>query len=211
MDGLLLDTERLCLKAFIATGQKFGLDQTVDLHGTFLNCIGHRADKSNAIIAAALGDALPLEAFTSAWDALLVEVYGMGIPVKPQALELLTSLDALGIPVAVATSTATTRALEHLEDVQLLPLIQVVVGGDQVTNPKPAPEIYHKAATMLGMKSEWCIAFEDSDTGTTAAVQSGARTVQVPDLTQPSAATIAMGHIVAPDLVTGARLAGLPV
>jgi len=211
MDGLLLDTERLCLKAFLATGKEFGLDQTIDLHGTFLSCIGHRADKSDAIIAAALGGAMPIKTFTTAWDALLVELFGMGIPVKPYAMELLSNLSARGIPVAVATSTRTSRALEHLEDVQLLPYIQAVVGGEQVTHPKPAPDIYHKAAELLGMKSEWCVAFEDSDTGTAAAVKSGARTVQVPDLKQPSDATVSLGHIIAPDLMAGARLAGLPV
>jgi len=138
---------------------------------------------------------LPVKTFTTAWDELLVEIFGMGIPVKPFAKELLEGLAAAEIPVAVATSTRTSRALEHLEDVQLLPLIQAVVGGEQVTHPKPAPEIYHKAASMLGMKSEWCVAFEDSDTGTTAAVRSGARTVQVPDLKQPSDATIALEHM----------------
>lgn len=211
MDGLLLDTERLCLKTFIATGAEFGLDQSVDLHATFLKCIGHRADKSDAIIAKALGDALPIKTFTKAWDALLVDVFGMGIPVKTGAMEMLTRLAEKDVPVAVATSTRTARALEHLEDVGLLPLIQVVVGGEQVTNPKPAPEIYHKAAEMLGLRAAHCVAFEDSDTGTTAAVHSGARTVQVPDLKAPSAEVRKMGHIIAPDLLTGARQAGLPV
>jgi len=211
MDGLLLDTERLCMKAFIRTGEDFGLTGEIDLNAVFLSCIGHRADISDAIIADALGNRLPIKTFTDAWDKLLVDVYGTGVPVKAGAAEMLGALGDLGIPVAVATSTRTTRALEHLEDVGLLPLIQVVVGGDQVVRPKPAPEVYDKAAAMLGLKAAHCVAFEDSDTGTMAAVASGARTVQVPDLKGPSAETVALGHIIAPDLMTGARQAGLPV
>lgn len=211
MDGLLLDTERLFLEGFLATGKRFGLDETIDLHATFLSCIGHRSDVSNGIIAAALGDALPFDTFNDAWDASLVDIFAQGIPVKPFAMDLLQALGSVGMPVAVATSTRTARALEHLEHVNLLAHIQVVVGGDQVTHPKPAPEIYLKAAGMLGLRASQCVAFEDSETGTTAAYKSGARTVQVPDLKQPSTQIVALGHIIAPDLLSGARLAGLPV
>ena len=78
-----------------------------------------------------------------------------------------------------------------------------------VINGKPDPEIYHKAAAELGRNAADCIVFEDSDPGVLAGVRSGAKVVQVPDIKVPSTETIALGHIIAPDLLSGARLVGL--
>ncbi|MEO0750103.1 MAG: HAD-IA family hydrolase, partial [Pseudomonadota bacterium] len=71
------------------------------------------------------------------------------------------------------------------------------------------PEAYIAAAESLGYKAEDCIAFEDTDTGVRAAVASGARTVQVPDLVPPSADVIALGHLIVPTLIEGAVSMGL--
>jgi len=83
------------------------------------------------------------------------------------------------------------------------------LGGEQVENGKPDPEIYLKAAALAGYEPGDCAAFEDSDPGTLAAVRSGALTVQVPDLRPPSAQTLALGHVVADDLYAGALRIGL--
>jgi len=53
---------------------------------------------------------------------------------------------------------------------------------------------------MFGMR----IAFEDSETGTRAAVASGAKTVQIPDLIPPSTEMLEFGHVIAPSLLEGA-------
>ncbi|MBL4645768.1 MAG: hypothetical protein JKY99_04850, partial [Rhizobiales bacterium] len=48
-----------------------------------------------------------------------------------------------------------------------------------------------------------------SDTGTRAAVAAGLRTVQVPDLQDPSPETVALNHHIATDLISGAQHLGL--
>ena len=118
-------------------------------------------------------------------------------------------LAAEGIPMGVATSTGTRKAEGKLDATGLLPFLSHVIGGDQVSHPKPDPEIYHLLASTLGVDPSDCIAFEDSNTGTRAAHASGARTVQIPDLTPVDDATRALGHLLADDLLHGARLTGL--
>ncbi len=76
-------------------------------------------------------------------------------------------------------------------------------------NGKPAPDIYLKAAEALGVVAADCVAFEDSDPGTRAAMASGAVVVQVPDVTPPSAGLRGAGHVIADDLLIGARRVGL--
>ncbi|WP_064830057.1 HAD-IA family hydrolase [Rhizobium phaseoli] len=52
-----------------------------------------------------------------------------------------------------------------------------------VAKGKPAPDLYIKAAGLLGLRPEQCVALDDSDLGVAAAVDAGImRVIQVPDL-----------------------------
>jgi len=64
------------------------------------------------------------------------------------------------------------------------------------------------AVEALGVSPARCLVFEDSDTGAEAAHRAGCTVVQVPD-TAPTTGPFA--HFVAPDLLTGAQMAGLPL
>ena len=52
-----------------------------------------------------------------------------------------------------------------------------VVDGHQVLHPKPDPEIYVRAAELLGVAPQNAIVFEDSHTGVEAARAAGARVI----------------------------------
>ncbi|MBL8293237.1 MAG: HAD family hydrolase, partial [Bryobacterales bacterium] len=61
----------------------------------------------------------------------------------------------------------------------LSPYFLHVVDGHDVVHPKPAPDIYLKAAGLLGVPADRCIVFEDSVPGVQAAVAAGMRVVGV--------------------------------
>ncbi|MBB3993575.1 HAD superfamily hydrolase (TIGR01509 family) [Sulfitobacter undariae] len=206
MDGLLLDTERVCRDAFIDTRRAFSLPDSPEV---FLKCVGHRQVDSDIIIRDSLENSADFEAFNAMWTANNDARLRREIPLKHGALQLLQILAAKGCSMAVATSTKTATARAHLEQAGMLRFITDVVGGDQVETGKPDPEVYHKAAALLAVDASDCVAFEDSETGTRAAVASGARTVQVPDLIPPSPAFAEHGQIIAPDLLEGAVMVGL--
>lgn len=206
MDGLLLDTEKLCLDSFVETRRAFDLPDSPE---TILQCVGLNGAETERIIRASLTDGIAYDAFSSEWEARLIALYEGEIPVKPGAVELIFGLADQGVRMGVATSTRTARALSHLEKTGLLDKLEHVVGGDQVERHKPDPEVYHKLAGILGVRAETCVIFEDSEPGTRAAVASGATTIQVPDLKQPSDALRALGHIIAPNLLAGAAEVGL--
>lgn len=86
----------------------------------------------------------------------------------------------------MVTSTGSQESIHHLQIAGVYHLVRNVVRGDQVAHGKLDPKIYLKAAAKAGVSTEDCAAFEDSDLGTLAAVRSGAITVQVLDLKQPS-------------------------
>ena len=211
MDGLLLDSERVFLDAFVAVGQNADLPNKADLPDIFRLCIGLREADSRIILDTHIGPHLSRATFDDLWGAEIEARLAAGIDTKSGALSLLQSLQAAGVPTGVVTSTRTTRADHHLTQAGLRPFLAHIIGGDQVTTGKPDPEGYRAMAAHLGYAPQDCAAFEDSDTGTRAAVASGARVVQVPDLVQPSDMVRALGHHIAPDLLSGARWLGLPV
>jgi beta-phosphoglucomutase-like phosphatase (HAD superfamily) len=95
-----------------------------------------------------------------------------------------------------------------LHKAAILDRFAVLVCGDEVAKGKPAPDIYLAAASALGVCPNHCVAFEDSSNGVRAAVAAGLITVQVPDLVAPPADIVALGHVIAPDVLTGARHVG---
>jgi beta-phosphoglucomutase len=66
-----------------------------------------------------------------------------------------------------------------LDEGKLRPFFPVAVAGNRVRNPKPDPEIYLLAASLLGVSPADCVVFEDSPTGIEAAKSAGARVVGV--------------------------------
>ncbi|KAI8319448.1 HAD-like protein [Martensiomyces pterosporus] len=65
--------------------------------------------------------------------------------------------------------------MKHLK----LPIPQVFVTPEDITNGKPHPEGYVKAARKLGFEPEECIVFEDAHAGTRAGHESGATVVGI--------------------------------
>ena len=104
------------------------------------------------------------------------------------------------------TSTSRAGAHRKLAIAGIARSFAHVVTLDDVRAPKPAPEPYLMAAQLFGFDPTRCLAFEDSETGAEAAHHAGCVVVQVPDLV-PSQGRWA--HHLAPDLLSGARMAGL--
>lgn len=84
-----------------------------------------------------------------------------------------------GVAKGLASNAEPANIEFVLDRAGLRPHFAVVVDGHQVAHPKPAPDIYLRAAELLGARPEECIIFEDSPTGLAAARGSGARVVAV--------------------------------
>jgi beta-phosphoglucomutase len=82
-------------------------------------------------------------------------------------------------PLAVATNAERANLDAVLDWAGLRPYFQIVIDGNEVKRPKPFPDIYLRAADMLGYAPEDCIVFEDSKTGVEAANAAGMRVVGV--------------------------------
>lgn len=201
MDGLLLDSERLYLNAYRETRSALGLDPDDAL---FLSMVGTNSTLGRTTLESGLGDAVSLERFETHWADTCARHVANGIPIKAGVDDLLAALAAQDTPFTIATSTKTDKAWAHLEKAGLDHHFKTLIGGDQVSRSKPAPDIYIAATNALGLEPATCVAFEDSENGVRAAHAAGLITVQIPDLIQPSQSLRALGHTVANDLIAGA-------
>ena len=97
-----------------------------------------------------------------------------------------------GQRLALATSSFSYEAAQILEALDLYGSMDVVLGVENVTRPKPDPEIYLKAAEGLGLEPLECMAIEDSAIGAASALAAGMWVLVTPtEWTRPSLSDVA--------------------
>ena len=79
-------------------------------------------------------------------------------------------------------------------------VFEYMVCGDEVEHGKPFPDIYQKAADMLGVNIKHTLVIEDSYNGIRAGHAAGASVIMVPDLVQPTDEIRQMTDYVVSDL-----------
>lgn len=182
MDGLLLDTESLAMDALVSAGTELGYD----MPRTFCHLmIGAPADRCRALVIETYGENFPLTRYFETQERHLRSLVDAGkMQLKTGVIELLATLDAQGIKRAIATSSSRTRTDHHLGLVGIAEQFSYIVTRDDVTRGKPNPDPFLKAAQLLGVAPEACLALEDSYNGVRAAHAAGMRVIMVPDLLQ---------------------------
>ncbi|MDC1382557.1 HAD family phosphatase [Candidatus Puniceispirillum sp.] len=208
MDGLLLDTETLSFDSFVTTAARHQI--VVDME-QYQDMIGLNAATSINTLRSILPTNMDAVTFKNEWLAVYRKLLDGDVPSKEGAHAFLSTLQQLDIPCAVATSSSGTKARSILKKTGLLTYIQHVTGGDEVKAGKPAPDVYFDAANKLGIKPIDCIAFEDSDNGTTAALAAGMKVVQIPDLVPSNRLADPPNLYICKNLTEGASLIGLSI
>ncbi|WP_319534976.1 HAD family phosphatase [uncultured Vibrio sp.] len=196
MDGLLLDTERVCMRVFQEACEVQKLPFYDEI---YLSIIGRNAAGIEAIFRKAYGNDLDRlhQEWRTRYNAV---VKHQAIPVKEGVVDLLEWLKEQSLPIAVATSTAKDVAKIKLELAGLSKYFDNLTTGCEVNNGKPDPEIYLLAANRLNVEPTKCLAFEDSNNGVRAAVAANMSTYQIPDLVEPCDEVRQFGHAIVPSL-----------
>ncbi len=83
------------------------------------------------------------------------------------------------VPLAVASGGLRSVVHATLDTIGLRSLFAAVVTADDVVHGKPAPDIFLKAAELMGVAPADCIVYEDGDPGIVAARAAGMRVVDV--------------------------------
>lgn len=99
--------------------------------------------------------------------------------VSEEVRNTLNELRARGYKLAIGSSSKNARFI--LEKVELLDFFDAISDGNNITNSKPDPEVFLKAAEYLGEAPEHCIVVEDAYAGVDAAKAGGMRAAAIGD------------------------------
>jgi HAD superfamily hydrolase (TIGR01509 family) len=97
----------------------------------------------------------------------------------PGLRRLMEECRASGVAMAVASSAMTKNVEFIVEALKLRPYLRAILTGDEVSHPKPDPEIYLRIAAKLGFQPAACVAFEDSFVGVEAAKRAGMKCLAI--------------------------------
>lgn len=168
LDGTLVDTEPIHVEAERQTLLRFGKEPAPDHPRNF--GIGVEAGMATLAAFYGLGDPQRvLAAYVPLWEQLLDE----RLKTMPGARAVLEDLGSAAVPLALVTSGDDEYAGRVLHRVGIADLFAFTVTGDDVSEMKPSPEPYLRAADRLGLPPEQVVAFEDSAAGVASAVAAG--------------------------------------
>ena len=208
VDGTLLDTERIYMQAWKDAAAQMGYVMTDELLRKTRAVDSKIAAK---MFEEEIGNGFSYSAVRPLRVQIAEEIIERESPIlKAGVAELLDCLEERSILLSVASSTNTKTTKEHLTSSGIAHRFPVIVGGDMVTNGKPNPDIFLKAAELLGVQPEECVVVEDSPAGIRAAVAANMKTVLVPDQASISEEILALSDLVLKSLHTPAAAFTIP-
>ncbi len=194
VDGTLLNTERIYMHAWKLVGKENGYDVTDEV---LRNTRAINRAQASLIFKAALGEEFDYDSYIPRRVEIAEEMIAQSSDLlMPGVLDTLNFLRNNKIPTAVASSTDRQKTIAHLEHAGLASYIDAFVGGDMVEKGKPNPDIFLKAASLLGIAPEDCIVIEDTAAGIRAASAAGMTPVLIPDTAPATEESTKLSHTV---------------
>jgi HAD superfamily hydrolase (TIGR01509 family) len=180
MDGTLVDSEKLWDISLAALYDELGGRMTPEVRTSL---VGGSAEDTIQTVYTDLGlelDPVAMEESIRWLHDYTADLFDGGLPWCDGAQELLEALAAEGTPTALVTNTARALADRALNSIGHQ-YFTATVCGDEVPQGKPAPDAYLRAAELLDLPPDLCLAIEDSVTGTAAAERAGCPVLVVPN------------------------------
>ena len=198
LDGLLVDSEPLYMRAWQGAAAELGFQLTDDHYYSLLGLA--EADYESAM-SRSFGARFPLAVFRDRWKSRWSELVHAGeLRAKAGARQLLQALEEAHVPVALATSSTRDSATLSIRSADLDSYLRRIVVVDDVARGKPAPDLFLLAATRLGVPPSRCLVLEDSAVGAEAGLSAGMSVILVPDLCQPPEECVARVSMVSASL-----------
>ena len=91
----------------------------------------------------------------------------------------LSKLHALGYRMAVASNSVRNSIEVMMQRAELDRYLEFMISNQDVTKPKPAPDMYNLAISKMGLQPTECLIVEDNENGIKAARASGAHVLEV--------------------------------
>lgn len=177
MDGTVFDTERLYFAAEAELLARRGLDCPIDLAQRIMGLPGIPAME---LLRRECRLADSAQALFDECQAIFQSRLATDLRLMPGFLSLFERVEHRRLPRAIATSTRRPLTERMLGQFNLADRFHAVLTGDDVTNGKPHPEIFHLACRRLSVAAVNTLVIEDSRNGSLAAKAADCICVAVP-------------------------------
>lgn len=177
MDGVIADTEPLHAESHIAALRRMGLHYTMEQYRRDIT-LGHM--NLNDVYLSLGGDLARWEEELHHKTVLMRQLMAEKGALLPGVLDLLRLLQQAGIPTAIATGAGTRSLGVLLDRFDIGGYFRCFVTWQDVQSTKPSPDLFLTAASRLEVRSEECVALEDSPRGVLAAHRAGMKCIAVP-------------------------------
>ncbi|MFV0252744.1 MAG: HAD family hydrolase [Beutenbergiaceae bacterium] len=175
LDGTLIDSEPLWAETEIQVAASGGVHWSQPDADAFFG----KPLRSTAQAIVDAGHPSSLDQVITAMLDVMESVYQQAVPWLPGSRRLLQQLDAAQIRTGIATMSFRRLVLQVAQDAPHQ-AVSVVVGGDEVSQGKPAPDVFLAAIERLSLTPDQVVVVEDSPTGAAAGLASGAAVVAIP-------------------------------
>lgn len=176
MDGVIVDSEPVHEQAFHDVLRELGW---ADNHGMCLaDYVGRRDHDLWLDFIARNRPAQSLDELLALKRTRMLELLRRKQPVFPDLPGLVTQL-AARCPLALASGSERPIVEAVLGLRNLRNFFRVTISGCEITNGKPAPDIFLEAAHRLGVMPQDCWVIEDSKPGVAAALAAGMRVIAI--------------------------------
>lgn len=133
-----------------------------------------------AFVYQAVRPAGPVEEYQRIMQEALVAEYATGpIVAMPGAVDLVRKLHGVA-PMVVASGSPAVGIERAMTRLGIRQCFEQVVSSESVARGKPHPDVFLKAASVIGASPSHCLVIEDSTHGVRAAVAAGMKVFCVP-------------------------------
>ncbi len=173
-DGTLVNTEIANAKAYSASLQSYGFDVSKEL---LLNhCNGrHWSNFLPEILKDEYSQDIGLKIAKN--KKVIYPNFYDEIEINTSLMTLLKYF--MRLPMALVTNASKESVLPILDRFEISSFFKIIICQEDVVNPKPSPEGYLLAISLLGVNKLNCLAIEDSNTGILAARNAGIPTLRI--------------------------------
>ena len=177
LDGTLIDNNPYHLQAFLAYLKSLNRQLSLEEYRQHIN-----GRTNNDAFRYLFGDALSADEITTHTnekEAVYRAIYKQHINPVAGLIPFLETLKAMNIPMAIATSGIQPNIDFFFEHVPVKDFFTTVINSTHITQGKPHPEIYLKAANALHVETANCLAFEDAVVGVASAKAAGMQVIGI--------------------------------
>ncbi|MEM2099441.1 MAG: HAD family hydrolase [Candidatus Bathyarchaeia archaeon] len=173
-DGTLVDVSKPYSMAFNETLKRFGLPPTDPILLYVNGAYTLKAQFCQVISLSKANEEILLQKCLEMYLDIYMKIHLKYLKKFKNALQAVRVLDKKGFKLALIGGRPKFQVEPELEFIGIRDYFDIVLTSEDVTNPKPAPDIVQRTAELLGISTEKILVVGDSPEDILAAKRAGA-------------------------------------